>query len=138
MDAAQHIVDLCHRWRAAELHGDPSQLAPLATDDFTLVGPAGFVLDRAQWLARFGPHGLHLDSLDWTVESVRTHRDAALVIGVQDQRASFAGQRADGRFRITHIAVPDTEWRLAMIQYSPLGGPAPFADARREQAAPDE
>lgn len=48
------IIDLVHRWAAAEQLNDPGLLDGLLAADFVGVGPAGFVLTREQWLACFG------------------------------------------------------------------------------------
>ncbi|MET8798022.1 nuclear transport factor 2 family protein [Nocardia sp. NPDC004568] len=134
MGTTEDVLALGRRWAAAELGGDAAELDRLGTDDFTLVGAAGFVLDRRQWLGRFGTGGLRMERLDWTSESVRVYGDAAVVVGIQEQQATFAGARADGRFRVTHTAVrQDGDWRLASIQFSPLGGPGPFAAAERQE-----
>lgn len=128
MDTAQEVRDLSERWAEAERTSDAQALAGLATSDLTLIGPVGFVLERTAWLDRFGAHGLQMESLDWQVDSIRVHGDSAVVLGRQTQRASFAGQRADGQFRVGIVAVRGaTGWLLAAIQYSMLGGPGPFA-----------
>lgn len=130
MPEKDNILELCHGWANAELRGDTETLDRLATDGFVLVGPAGFVLERPAWLARFAPDALSMESLDWSPEEVREHGQSAVVIGVQAQQATFAGNRADGRFRVMHVVVRDpTAWRLAAIQFSPLGGPGPFPSA---------
>jgi hypothetical protein len=41
-------------WSKAELDGDATTLDALVHPAFAGVGPYGFVLDREQWLARFG------------------------------------------------------------------------------------
>ncbi|WP_280361553.1 nuclear transport factor 2 family protein [Nocardia wallacei] len=136
MGTTDNVLALCRRWVTAELAGDATLLDRLGTDDFTLVGPAGFVLDRTQWLARFTPGALRIDRLDWAPDSVREYGDAAVVVGIQDQEASFAGRRADGRFRVTHTAVrQDGEWLLATIQFSPLGVAGPLAAAPQQEAS---
>ncbi|MFJ1456550.1 nuclear transport factor 2 family protein [Nocardia sp. N2S4-5] len=136
MGTTDNVLALCRRWVTAELAGDGALLDRLGTDDFTLVGPAGFVLDRTQWLARFAPDALHIERLDWAPDSVREYGDAAVVIGIQDQEATFAGRPADGRFRVTHTAVrQDGEWRLATIQFSPLGAAGPIPTAPQQEAS---
>jgi ketosteroid isomerase-like protein len=136
MTTQEEILALGRRWVDAELNGDAEQLDKIAVDDFRLVGPAGFVLDRDQWLDRFGPDKLDIERLDWTDVEVREYGDAVIAIGIQSQRATFAGNRADGSFRVSHVAVrTDGTWRLAGLQFSPLGGPGPFAQGGRSQEA---
>ena len=48
----QPIDSFLDEWTSAERAGDTSALAALLTDDFTGVGPLGFVLPKAAWLAR--------------------------------------------------------------------------------------
>ena len=43
------ILALGARWAEAEQHGDTATLDELSVTDFRLVGPFGFVLDKAQW-----------------------------------------------------------------------------------------
>ncbi|MDQ1733953.1 MAG: hypothetical protein QOH56_204 [Pseudonocardiales bacterium] len=50
MTTDTEIRVLGSRWAQAEQDGDTSTLAHLAAADFRLVGPSGFVLDRARGL----------------------------------------------------------------------------------------
>ena len=54
MTATTELLDLVRRWAAAEQDNDPGRLDEVLAEDFHGVGPAGFVLDRPQWLGRFG------------------------------------------------------------------------------------
>jgi hypothetical protein len=110
------------------VRGDTEVLDELAADGFRLVGPVGFVLDRPQWLERYRTGDLVTNALDWQEVEVREFGDTAIAIGVHDQRASFKGTPADGKFRATHVLVRDGDrWRLAGIHLSAIGGPPPFA-----------
>ncbi|MGW4486327.1 nuclear transport factor 2 family protein [Amycolatopsis sp. NPDC004368] len=128
MSTTEEITDWGARWVAAETAGDVETLGALATEDFELVGPLGFVLDRAQWLNRYGPGGLVTHELDWREVAVREHGDTAIVVGVHDQKASHQGNAVDGRFRSTHVLVrEDGRWRVAGMHLSPIGAPPAFA-----------
>lgn len=119
------IQELETRWARAEIAGDVTTLDALATDDFTLVGPFGFVLDKQQWLDRYRGGDLVTSELDWHDLQVRELGDTALVVGVHDQQAAYRGTPSNGQFRSTHVWVrtPDG-WRLAGTQLSPIGRPA--------------
>ncbi|WP_326835764.1 nuclear transport factor 2 family protein [Amycolatopsis rhabdoformis] len=128
MGTTEEITDLGDRWVAAETAGDTETLAALATDDFELVGPLGFVLDRSQWLDRYRSGGLVTHELAWRDVAVREHGDSAIAVGVHDQRASHRGNPVDGQFRSTHVLVRrDGRWQLAGMHLSPLGAPPAFA-----------
>ena len=128
MDTTTEITEIGARWAQAEQAGDTEALDALSTDDFTLVGPVGFVLGKEQWLARYRGGGLVTESLVWDEVQVHDHGAAAVAIGRQTQRATFQGGRADGEFRTTHVFVRDADgaWKLAGIHVGMLGGPPPF------------
>jgi ketosteroid isomerase-like protein len=121
----QQIREFGQRWAAAEQAGDTSALAGMVVDDFTLVGPLGFILNREQWLQRYETGGLVTEKLVWDEVVVRDYGDTAVAIGRHSQEASFQGNRADGNFRGTHIYLRrDGQWLLAGIHLSPIGAPA--------------
>ena len=104
--------------------------------DFTVVGPVGFVLDKAQWIGRYRSGTFVTSALTHEDVHVRVYGDAAVSVGVHTQRAAFRGTPADGSFRATHVAVRENgEWRLAGMQLSPIGGPPPFAPRPAEGQA---
>ncbi|BCJ37627.1 hypothetical protein Athai_51300 [Actinocatenispora thailandica] len=118
------ITELGRRWVAAELQGDTDTLDELAVDDFTLVGPLGFLLDKKQWLDRYRSGQFVTDELDWHDVTVRRYGDTAVAIGIQQQRAAYRGRPSDGQFRVTQILVrQDDRWRLAGLHLSPIAPP---------------
>jgi len=129
MDTTTEITQIGARWARAEQAGDTEALDALSTEDFTLVGPVGFVLDKQQWLGRYRGGGLVTESLVWDEVEVHDHGAAAVAIGRQTQRATFQGNRVDGQFRTTHVFVRDAggAWKLASLHVGMLGGPPPFA-----------
>ncbi|HEY6523913.1 MAG TPA: nuclear transport factor 2 family protein [Solirubrobacteraceae bacterium] len=124
----QELADLDRTLTRAEIDGDTATLDALATDDFMLVGPVGFVLDKQQWLDRYRAGGLHTSTLVFEDAVTRVRGDCAIRIGRHVQEAEFQGRPVNGEFRATHIAVRDGgRWRLAGVHLSPIGGPPPFA-----------
>jgi ketosteroid isomerase-like protein len=120
----EQVRELGRRWAEAEQRGDTAVLDALTTEDFTLVGPLGFMLDKQQWLDRYRSGDLVTRSVAWEDVDVRDYGAAAVAIGRITQQAEYQGRSADGRFRATHIAVRrDDRWLLAGLHYSPLGGP---------------
>jgi ketosteroid isomerase-like protein len=120
------ILTTGQKWAEAEARGDADALAQLTTDDFHVVGPVGFVLDRQQYLGRY-QSGFTPEEVRWDEVEVSDHGDAAITVAAVTQKASFQDQRADGRFRVTHVFVKQGDgWRVAHAHYSPIGGPPPF------------
>jgi len=72
------IPDVVRRWAEAESRSDADALDALMTDDCTLVGPAGFVLNRQQCLDRYRAGGLKTTAFDWS--------DVNVVLGFGDER----------------------------------------------------
>jgi ketosteroid isomerase-like protein len=133
------LRELERRWSEGETRGDVAALADLVTDDFMLVGPLGFLLDKQQWLDRYRDGDLVTHALSFVDAATRVWGDAAATIGRHVQRAEYRGHPADGEFRATHIAIrAGTQWRLAGMHLSPIGGPPPFAgrDADAKEVAP--
>jgi ketosteroid isomerase-like protein len=95
----------------------------MTTDDFTLVGPACFVLEREQWFAGYRSGALEIQALTWEDVRVRDHGDTAVAIGIRTQEAAYQGNPAGGRFRGTHIATRrDGRWAMASVHLSPMAG----------------
>lgn len=116
----QEIHDLGSRWVEAELAADVDVLDAIATDDFRLVGPFGFVLDKEQWLDRYRSGAFTTTAMTWHDVDVRAYGDAAVTIGTQSQEAAYKGAPSNGDFRITHVFVRHGDaWRIAGMQLSP-------------------
>ncbi|MCW2887908.1 MAG: hypothetical protein QOE54_2145 [Streptosporangiaceae bacterium] len=120
----EQVRELGRRCADAELRADVADLDALTTGDFTLVGPAGFVLDKDQWLDRYRTGALITRSLAWDEVQVRDYGTAAVAVGRHTQEAEYQGHPAGGRFRATHIAVRQGDrWLLAGLHLSPVAGP---------------
>jgi ketosteroid isomerase-like protein len=127
---ADQIRDLGSRWVDAELRADADTLDTLATDDFHLVGPFGFVLDKEQWLDRYRSGDLATTALTWHDVDVREYADCVVTIGTQSQHAAYRGSPSDGDFRITHVFVRDRDrWKIAGMHLSPTAFVPPSASA---------
>ncbi len=114
-------------WAAAEAGGDAAALDTLLTDDFTAVGPLGFVLPKQAWLARHRPGG-GLRYQSFTLAEVQTRRlgdDVAVVCARNDQPGSFEGHPIPEAVRATLVLTrADGRWRMAATHLSFIGGTA--------------
>ncbi|HEY4889485.1 MAG TPA: nuclear transport factor 2 family protein [Candidatus Dormibacteraeota bacterium] len=91
-------------------------------EGFKLVGPAGFVLDKQQWIDQFRSGRLRVQTLDWDEVDVREHGEVAIAIGRQTRNATFQSQPAAGALRVTQVAVrAGGDWRLLGLHLSPIG-----------------
>jgi hypothetical protein len=110
------MTDIIDRWSAAEQSNDAVGLDAVLAPDFVGVGPFGFVLDRAQWLDRFG-NGLYNTRFSITNAVAHEHGSTTVVVGELDQQTTWQGNDNSGRFRITLVTVDD---RLASAHIGPL------------------
>ncbi|SEN96925.1 nuclear transport factor 2 family protein [Actinacidiphila rubida] len=118
----QELAEFPQHWADTECRGDVEELRRLLTDDFTAVGPRGFVLDKERWLDRYASGALVHDAFAWTEVAVRRYGGAAVAVGVQRQQSTYDGRDADGHFRITQTLVEeDGRWKLAAVHLSPTG-----------------
>jgi ketosteroid isomerase-like protein len=138
LDQSAHVTDqvmeLGRQWANAERAGDADALEPLLADDFLLVGPLGFMLDKTQYLGSRRSGDLRHESLVWDDVHVRAYDNAAVAVGAQTQRTTFQGRDASGRFRVTQVAIRRGDrWILAGLHYSPIAQP-PESAARPSNA----
>jgi|1185.fasta_scaffold955341_1 uncharacterized protein (TIGR02246 family) len=122
----QEVLDLVQRWSAAELKGDADGLAELLAEDFTGIGPLGFVLAKQQWVGRYREGGEVRNSAFEILEpQVKLYGDAALVVGVQKQETTYQDHDLGGQFRLGLVAAKqDGRWLVSGVQLSgPLGPP---------------
>lgn len=124
----EQILDVVRHWTDAELHSDADTLDTLLAGDFVGIGPRGFVLTHEQWVARYRGGDLRNEAFALLETAVREYGDTAVVVGIQDQRTSFQGHDASGRFRATLILVRQADrWLIAGWQAS---GPIPEVPPR--------
>jgi hypothetical protein len=130
--AVEELQELEQRWAKAEIEADISVLDALAADDFSLVGPVGFVLDKQQWLDRYRQGDLVTRSLAFEDGMTRIYGGAAVTIGRHIQEAEYRGHPVNGEFRATHLAVRDgtQQWRLAGMHLSPIAAGPPSLGRR--------
>lgn len=105
-------------WRRAEERGDVAALDALASPDFEMVGPFGFVLDRTSWLDRYRSGDLTTSRVVFTADSVRRFNQTWVVIGTIEMTATHRGAPAGGRFRSTHILIGDADAALVGMHLS--------------------
>jgi ketosteroid isomerase-like protein len=121
----QQVNELGQAFANAQQNGDVAALQELLTEDFRLVGPFGFVLDKQQWLQRYRSGALRITSLRWDEVDVRAYGEVAVAIGHQHQRGEYDGNPADGDFRVTQLAIRRNDgWALAGMHLSPIAKPA--------------
>ena len=133
---ADQISELGARWVAAELDANTTTLDALVTDDFHLVGPYGFVLDKQQWLDRYRSGDFVTTAMTWHDIDMRDYRDAVVTIAIQSQEATYKGKPSNGDFRITHVFVrADNRWAIAGMQLSPTSFTLPEAAHTQEETS---
>ncbi|WP_018681521.1 nuclear transport factor 2 family protein [Actinokineospora enzanensis] len=124
MSTEKEIRELVDRWAAAEVAGDVDTLSAITVDDFTVVGPVGFVLPKAAWLDRYASGSLKTAKVTVDELAVRDHGETAVAIGKHSEEMAYQGNPTQGEFRITHIlARRDGAWLLAGQHLSQIRDP---------------
>jgi hypothetical protein len=72
MNGKTELEELGKRWASAEVAQDLAALDDMAHEDFILVGPLGFILDKTQWLDRYRSGDFVRSALDWRDTEVRS------------------------------------------------------------------
>jgi hypothetical protein len=125
------VFALLETWATAELRGDVPAHDQLLSDDFTGIGPVGFVLDAHQWSGRHRGD-LTNKAFDIIDPHVRFYGDVAVVEALQRQDTTARGHNTSGSFRLGAVcARVGGEWRLAHVQ---LSGPIIHPDQTPEFA----
>lgn len=120
----QQVLGLGQRWADAERRGDADAMAPLLAEDFLLVGPVGFMLNKEQYVGSRRTGDLKHQSFSWDDIQVRFYGETAVVVGTQTQQTTYQDRDASGRFRVTQIlARQNGHWVIAGIHLSPIAQP---------------
>ncbi len=94
-----------------------AKLDQLLSDDFTLINPAGKVLNKMQFLSDMGSGELKYDCLIYEDVVVRPYPDVAVVMGRIVRKGTFRGQDNSGQFRFIHVFVKHHQgWQVAVAQ----------------------
>jgi hypothetical protein len=110
------------KWTSAELAGDPEVLATLLSEDFTAVGPVGFILDRPGWVDRHR-QGLAYEQFSLEQTQIRRYGDVAVVTARNNVRGTYSGQPLPEALRTTLVIASQSERvRLAAIHMSFIAG----------------
>jgi ketosteroid isomerase-like protein len=110
-------------WASAERAGDTAKLETLLTEDFTAVGPLGFILPRQGWLARHRDGDLTYQTFTVDEVQARLLGEAAVVTARNNTRGSYRGHPVPEAVRATVILVSHAgEWKLAAMHMSFIAG----------------
>lgn len=131
------IAAILTTWAKAEADGDAATLDQLLTDDFVAIGPYGFTLTRAQWLARFAPDKLAYETVELTEVTQRVYGGMAVVTARQNTVGTHQGNPVPEAIRISLVLVDSAGgWRIAHNHMSFIAGTpgAPGAPGPRGKA----
>lgn len=139
----EHIHAFLSEWTTAERTGDVEILATLLTDDFSGVGPLGFVLPRPAWLDRHR-QGLAYEQFGLEEIDIRLYGEVAVVGARANARGTHQGRPLPESLRVSLVITSRWEAvRLATVHMSFIAGtqgsppvPAPIGSAQ-SGAGPD-
>jgi ketosteroid isomerase-like protein len=126
-------------WTMAEQAGDTTILDQQLTADFYGVGPLGFILPRAAWLARHGQGDLAYAAFSLEEQQSRVLGSVAVVTARNNTRGTYRGRPIPEAARATLVLTRDAGgWKLAVIHMSFIAGTqgAPLLPGPASQTGP--
>jgi ketosteroid isomerase-like protein len=119
----QQIDSFVASWTNAERDGDVATLDTLIADDFVGVGPLGFTLPKAAWLARHTDGALKYEAFAVDEVDARPHSDATVITARHTATGAYSGQPIPTALRATLVLVDDEgRSRLAALHLSFIAG----------------
>jgi ketosteroid isomerase-like protein len=120
----QEVDSFLTGWAAAEQAGDTATLDTLLAEDFTAVGPLGFILPKQAWQARHRSRDLTYDSFNLDDTHTRMFGDTAMVTARNDTtRGSYQGHPIPEAVRATLVLVTAAGgWKVAAPHTSFIAG----------------
>ena len=117
---AQELTGIEHQWAEALVQGDASLIADRMAPEFMLVAPWGkSSRDEDLHGGSFGGPWKCTFCTFKPVE-VRVYGQTAMVQGIYDQKANFAGKPADGHGLYLDLFVKrDGKWLVVYAQFTP-------------------
>ena len=116
-ETARDVTLLNQSFGEAQVQHDIAKLDGLLADDFSLINPAGKLLNKAQFLVDLSSGDLRYESLNYDDIGLRTYRDVALVTGRVVRKGQYKGQDNSGQFRFIHVFVKHQgRWQITIAQ----------------------
>lgn len=111
------VAQLEKDWAAASKAGDAKKVDEQLSDDFTLTGPTGVMMDKEHYVADIRDHTLVLDSVKLDDVNVRVYGNAAVVTAT----LAISGKHGDfdltGSYRITDTLIKTNDkWQKVAEQ----------------------
>jgi ketosteroid isomerase-like protein len=122
-EAALTALTALTAWTAAESSGDADTIGQLLSEDFTGIGPLGFVLTRAEWLDRHASGALRYSSLRLEQPQMREYDDHAVAVARQVAEGTYQGHPVPGALRTSVVLRTATDgWLVAHVHTSFIAG----------------
>jgi len=110
-------------WTAREARGDTAALDSLLAEDFTAVGPLGFILSKQDWLDRHRNGALMYQAVGLEDVRLRVHGDTAVAIALQTAQGAYQGHLVPAALRTTVVLTHEHgRWQLAVAHMSFIAG----------------
>ncbi len=101
----------------AQVRRDIAILDRLLADDFTLVNPAGKVLNKPQFLADMSSGDLGYEFLNYDDTGSKVYGDVVLITGRVVRKGQYKGQDNSGQLRFIHVFVRHQgRWQIVVAQ----------------------
>jgi len=129
-------LESAYRELLAALGGDPDTLHARVSESCQVIGPKGFRIGRAEWIATHNGDVYEQIGLESLESDVQVYGDTAVRADLQRSECRFQGEVISGLFRVLSAWVRQGGWQLVAIQYTAVA-PEAAAQLPGGSASPD-
>jgi ketosteroid isomerase-like protein len=116
----QQLKKIEQDWAAAYVKRDSSFVQRITADDFTFVGPAGNIVNKADYVKDMTGDTV-FTAFKFDDLKVRIYGDAAIVVGIANILAKAKGEEESGQYSFTDVFVKQKgEWKAVSGQVTPV------------------
>ena len=131
-------LDRAHQELLAALGGDPATLRARVSERCQVIGPKGFRIGRAEWIAAHSGDVYEQISLESLENDLQIYGETAIRSDLQRSECRFQGERITGLFRVLSVWThQDLGWQLVAIQYTAVAPEAVAPEAVAPEMTPE-
>lgn len=116
----QQLKKIEQDWADAYVKRDSSFVERITVDDFAFIGPAGDIVNKAEYVKSITGDTV-FTAFKLEDVKVRVYGDAAVVLGIANVSAKTKGEEENGKYSFTDVFVKQKgEWKAVSGHVTPV------------------